>query len=72
MLISTHDILIELIIQEIRSQLKSVTRRNRDIAAILNLVRLESTSDIYLYGYEAINKRYFKYLLDASFAYAKS
>ena len=45
-LTSTHDILTELIIQEIRSQLKRVAHRNIDNIAILDLVRSESSSDI--------------------------
>ncbi len=69
---STHDIFTELVVQEIRSQLKSVARENTDIAAVLDLVRSESTSDIYLYGHKAIDKRYPKHTPDASFARADS
>ncbi len=69
---STHDILTELIVQEIGSQLKSVARGDTDIAAVLDLVRSESTSDVYLYGHEAIDERYPKHSPDASFAHAKS
>ncbi len=69
---STYDIFTELVVQEIGSQLKSVTRRGTDIAAVLNLVRSESTSDVYLYGHEAIDERYPKHSPDASFAHAKS
>ena len=51
---STQDIFTELLVQEIGSQLKSVSRRDTDIAAVLDLVRSESASDVYLYGHEAI------------------
>ena len=54
---STHDICTELIVQEIASQLKSVAREDTDIAAVLDLVRSESSSDVYLYGHEAIDER---------------
>ena len=69
---STHDIFTELLVQEIGSQLKIVSRGDTDIATVLDLVRSESTSDIYLYGHEAINERYPKQTPDASFAYAHS
>lgn len=69
---STHDIFIELVAQKIGSQLKSVSRRNTDITAILTLIRSESTSDVYLYRHEAIDERYPKQSPDASFAHAKS
>ena len=36
MLISTYDIFTELIIQEIGSQLESVTYRNKDVAVIVD------------------------------------
>ena len=61
---STHDIFTERIVQEIGSQLKSVARGDTDMAAVLNLVRSESTSDIYLYGYEAIDDQYPKHISD--------
>ena len=54
---STHDIFTERVIQEIGSQLKIVARGDTDIAAVLDLVRSESTSDVYLYGHEAIDER---------------
>ena len=52
---STHNIFTELVVQEIGSQLKSVARGDTDIAAVLDLVKSESTADVYLYGYEAID-----------------
>ena len=69
---STHDIFTELLVQKIGSQLKSVSRRDTDIAAVLDLVRLESSSDVYLYGHEAIDERYPKHSPEASFAHANS
>ncbi len=65
---STYDIFTERVVQEVASQLKSVARRDTDIAAVLDLVRSESTSDVYLYGYEAIDDQYPKHTPDASFA----
>ena len=61
---STHDIFTELVAQEIASQLKSVSRGDTDVAAVLALVRSESTSDVYLYGHEAIDERYPKHTPD--------
>ena len=69
---STHDIFTELVVQEIVSQLKSVAHEETDIAAVLDLVRSESSSDVYLYGHEAIDECYPKHSPDASFAHAKS
>ena len=69
---STHDIFTELVVQEIGSQLKSVARGDTDIAAVLDLVKSESTADVYLYGYEAIDDQYPKHTPDASFAHADS
>ncbi|KAL2042631.1 hypothetical protein N7G274_004390 [Stereocaulon virgatum] len=69
---STHDIFTELIVQEVGSQLKTVTCGNTDIAAVIDSVRSESTSDVYLYGHEPIDERYPKYTPDASFARADS
>ena len=43
-----------------------------DIVAVLDLVRSESTSDVYLCGYEAIDDQYPKHTPDASFAHADS
>ena len=54
---STHDIFTELLVQEIGSQLKIVARGDTDIATVFDLVRSESTSDVYLYGHEAIDER---------------
>ena len=62
---STHDIFTERVVQEVASQLKSVARRDTDIAAVLDLVRSESTSDVYFYGYEAIDDQYPKHTPDA-------
>lgn len=69
---STHDIFTELVVQEIGSQLKNVARGNTGIAAVIDSVRFESTSDVYLYGYESIDERYLKYTPDASFTRANS
>jgi len=69
---STHDIFTELVVQEIWSQMKSIARRDRDVAAIVDQVRSESTSDVYLYGGKPINDRYPKHTPDASFAHADS
>lgn len=49
---STHDVFTEFVVQEIGSQLTSVVRGDTDIAAAVDLVRSESTSDVYLYGRE--------------------
>lgn len=69
---STHDIFTELVVQEIGSQLNSVARGDTDVAAIVDLVSSESTSNVYLYGHEPINERYPKHTPDASFAHADS
>ena len=69
---STHDIFTELLVQEIGSQLKIVARGDTDMTTVLDLVRSESTSDIYLYGHEDIDERYPKHTPDASFAHASS
>ena len=53
---STHDIFTELLVQEIGSQLKIIAREDMDIATVLDLIRSESTSNIYLYGHEAIDE----------------
>lgn len=68
-LILTHDIFIELLIQEIRSQLIIVAREVINIATVLDLVRSESISDVYLYGYEAIDEYYFKHISDIFFTH---
>ena len=72
MSVFTHDIFTELIVQEIGPQLKNVAREETDIAAVLDLVRSESTSDVYRHGYEAIYERYLKHTSYASFAHAHS
>ena len=69
---STHDIFIELVVQGIGSQLKGVACGDTEIAVVIDLVRSESTSDVYLYGHEPINQRYPKHTPDASFAHARS
>lgn len=69
---STHDMFTKLVVQEIGSQLESVARGNKDVATIVNQVRSESTSNVYLYGDEPINDRYPKHTPDASFAHADS
>ena len=68
----THDIFIERVVQKIGSQLKIVAREDTDIAAVLDLIRLESTSDVYLYGYKVIDDQYFKYTSDVSFIHTDS
>ena len=62
---------MELIVQKIGSQLKKVARRDTDIIPLINLVRSESTSDVYIYRYEPI-ERYPKHVPDASFAHVYS
>ena len=52
--------------------MKSVACGDTDIAAVLDLVRSESTSDVYLYEHKAIDERYPKHSPDVSFAHAKS
>jgi len=69
---STHDIFTELIVREIWSQLENVARGDKEVAAIVDLVRSEATSDVYLYGHGSINNRYPKHPPDASFAHADS
>ena len=70
--ISTYDIFTELVVHEIESQLNNMTREDRDIAAIIDLVRSESTWDVHLYGHEPINEYYPKHTPGASFAHADS
>ena len=69
---STHDIFTELVVREIWSQLESVARRDKEVAAVLDPVRSEATSDVYLYGHGSIDNRYPKHTPDASFARADS
>ena len=68
---STHDIFTELVVQEIWSQLENA-RGDKEVAAVVDLVRSEATSDVYLYGHGSINNRYPKHTPDASFARADS
>ena len=49
-----------------------LARGDTDIAAVLDLVKLESTSDVCLYGHEVIDERYSKYILDVFFIHAYS
>ena len=69
---STHDIFTELVVREIWSQLENVARGDKEVAAVVDLVRSEATSDVYLYGHGSIDKRYPKHTPDASFARADS
>ena len=69
---STHDVFTELIVRQIWSQLENVARGDKEVAAIVDLVRSEAPSDVYLYGYGSINNRYPKHPPDASFAHADS
>jgi len=69
---STHDIFTELIVRKIWSQLENVARGDKEVAAIVDLVRSEATSDVYLYGHGSINNRYPKHPPDASLAHADS
>ena len=49
--------------------MKSVIRKNTNIAIIFNLIKLESISNVYLYKYKIINKQYFKHTLNAFVVY---
>ena len=69
---STHDIFTELVVREIWWQLENVAHGDKEVAAIIDLVRSEATSDVCLYGHGAINNRYPKHSPDASFARADS
>lgn len=62
----------ELLVQEIASQLKSVAREDTNIAAVSDLIKSESSSNVYLYGHEAINERYLKHSSVVSFTHVKS
>ncbi len=72
MLISTYDIFTELVVREIWSQLKNIARGDKEVTAVVDLVRFEVTLDVYLYGYSSVDKRYPKHTLDASFIRADS
>lgn len=65
---SIHDIFTELIVREIWSQLENVAHRDKEVIVVIDLVRSEAISDVYLYEYDFINKRYPKHTSDASFA----
>ena len=54
---STHDLFTELVVLEVGSRLKNVVWGNTDIAAVIDSVRSELTSDVYLYGQEPIDER---------------
>ena len=62
---SIHDIFTEFVVEAIRSQLRWVDKHD-EIAAIVDMVRSETTSDIFLYGHELIKGRYPKRSPDAS------
>ena len=68
----TNDIFTELVVREIWSQLENIACGDKEVAAIVDLVKLEATSDVYLYGHGSINNRYPKHTPDASFAHADS
>jgi hypothetical protein len=73
MLISTHDIFTELVVEEIKSQLNSAQQtKNCNVSAVLSHVRSETTSDVYLYGLGAVNGKYSKRSPDALIAHADS
>ena len=69
---SIHEIFTELVVQEIWSQLRSATREDDDVVAILDSVRSEASSDIRLYGYRSIKKGYLQRSPDASLAHVDS
>ncbi len=66
-----HVIFTEFVVEEIRSQLRRVDKHD-EIAAIVDMVRSETISDVYLYGHEPIKGRYPKRSPDASLAHANS
>ncbi len=69
---SVHDLFTESIVDEIKYQLRCAPRAHNDVATIIDLIRSEMTSDVYLYGHGAIGQRYSKRSPDASFAHVKS
>jgi hypothetical protein len=53
---SIHDIFTELVVEEIKSQLNSAHQgKEGNGATILSQIGSETTSDIYLYGFDAVN-----------------
>jgi hypothetical protein len=69
--LSIHDIFPELVVEEIKSQLASVSQGKEDsVAIILSQIGLETTSDIYLYGFDAVSGKFPKRSPDASLAHA--
>lgn len=69
---SIHDIFTEMVVEEIRSQLKEFKREHMKTAAIIDKVTSETTSNVYLYGHGFINERFLKHSPDASFAHIDS
>jgi hypothetical protein len=68
---SIHDIFTELVVEEIKSQLTSASQGKEDSAAtILSQIGSETTSDIYLYGFDAVSGKFPKRSPDASLAHA--
>ena len=67
MLTPTHEMFTAFVVQEIWSQLKSVTFEDGDITAIVDQILLAASSDVYLYGHEPINKKYPQRSPDAAF-----
>lgn len=69
---SIHDIFTEFVVEEITSQLRRISHAHIETAAIVDMIRSETTSDVYLYEHEPINGRYSKRSSDASLAHANS
>jgi hypothetical protein len=68
---SIHDIFTELVVEEVQSQLASARQGKEDsVATILSQIGSETTSDIYLYGFDAVNGKFPKRSPDASLAHA--
>lgn len=70
--ISIHDIFTELVVREIWSQLENVAREDKEIVIVIDLIKSIITSDVYLYGYNVIDKKYLKHTPNVFFAYADS
>ncbi|KAL9117937.1 MAG: hypothetical protein Q9187_005521 [Circinaria calcarea] len=69
---SIHDVSTELVVEEINSQLRLVSMKQDDLAAVIDLVGSETTSDVYLYEHGAIKQRFPKRSPDGSLVHAKS
>jgi len=68
---SIHDIFTELVVEEIKSQLNSAHQgKAGNGATILNQIGSETTSDIYLYGFDAVSGKFPKRSLNVSLAHA--